>query len=92
MIFSQDVLLAIAEKCRELDNRGVEFRFRMVDNPMEISDAFSKFEMMLAEQEPAGHNREKILLDATGGTTPMRPGVALAALSRCATPASSIVY
>ncbi len=82
VMFSQDVLLAIAEKCRQLGDSGVEFRFRMVDDPMEISDAFSKFEMMLSELESAGHNREDILLDATGGTTPMRLGVALAAISR----------
>ena len=82
VIFSQDVLLAIAEKCRELGDRGVEFRFRMVDDPMEISDAFSKFELMLSELESAGHGREDILLDATGGTTPMRLGVSLAAISR----------
>ena len=82
VIFSQDVLLAIAKTCSELGDRGVEFRFRMVDDPMEISDAFSKFELMLSELESAGHSRENVLLDATGGTTPMRLGVALAAMTR----------
>jgi CRISPR-associated protein (TIGR02710 family) len=82
VIFSQDVLLAIAQKCSELGDRGVGFRFRVVDDPMEISDAFSKFELMLSELESAGHSRENVLLDATGGTTPMRLGVALAAISR----------
>jgi hypothetical protein len=43
VIFSQDVLLAMAAKCSELGGEGVEFRYRMVDDPMEISDAFAKF-------------------------------------------------
>jgi CRISPR-associated protein (TIGR02710 family) len=49
---------------------------------MEISDAFAKFELVLSELEELGYGREDILLDATGGTTPMRLGVALAAMTR----------
>jgi CRISPR-associated protein (TIGR02710 family) len=82
VIFSQDVLLAVAAKCSELRGEGVEFRYRMVDDPMEISDAFAKFELVLSELEELGYGREDILLDATGGTTPMRLGVALAAMTR----------
>jgi hypothetical protein len=59
VIFSQDVLLAIAEKCKELEDRNVVFRFKMVDDPMEISDTFSKFEPMLAELESAGLSSEE---------------------------------
>ena len=82
VIFSQDVLLAVAAKCSELGGEGVEFRYRMVDDPMEIGDAFAKFELMLSELEELGYGREEVLLDATGGTTPMRLGCALAAMTR----------
>ena len=82
VIFSQDVLLAVAAKCSELGGEGVEFRYRMVDDPMEIGDAFEKFELMLSELEELGYGREEVLLDATGGTTPMRLGCALAAMTR----------
>jgi len=82
VIFSQDVLLAVAAKCSEVGGEGVEFRYRMVDDPMEIGDAFAKFELMLSELEELGYGREEVLLDATGGTTPMRLGRALAAMTR----------
>jgi hypothetical protein len=48
---------------------------------VEIGDAFAKFELMLSELEDVGYGREEILLDATGGTTPMRLGCALAAMT-----------
>src|SRR5215211_6622640 len=54
----------------------------MVDDPMEISDAFRKFELALSDLEALGYKREEVLLDATGGTTPMRLGGALAAMTR----------
>src|SRR5215211_2533827 len=82
VIFSQDVLLAVAAKCSEVGGAGVEIRYRMVDDPMEIGDAFAKFELMLSELEELGYGREEVLLDATGGTTPMRLGRALAAMTR----------
>jgi CRISPR-associated protein (Cas_Cas02710) len=56
--------------------------YRMVDDPMEISDAFHKFELALSDLEALGYGRELVLLDATGGTTPMRLGTALAAMTR----------
>lgn len=80
VIFSQDVLLAVAQRCSELD--GVAFRYRMVDDPMEISDSFAKFELALSDLEELGYERSEVLLDATGGTTPMRLGAALAAMTR----------
>ncbi|MCA3748932.1 MAG: TIGR02710 family CRISPR-associated protein, partial [Rubrobacter sp.] len=46
------------------------------------SDAFDRFERLLSELEGEGYGREEILLDATGGTTPMRLGAALAAMTR----------
>jgi len=54
----------------------------MVDSPMEIGDAFGRFEHLLSELEELGYGREEVLLDATGGTTPMRLGAALAAMTR----------
>ena len=58
------------------------FLYRVVDSPMEIGDAFSSFEHLLSELEELGYGREEVLLDATGGTTPVRLGVALAAMTR----------
>ncbi len=82
VIVSQEILEAVTLKCSELRVRGVEFRYRMVDSPMEIGDAFGRFEHLLSELEELGFGREEILLDATGGTTPMRLGAALAAMTR----------
>ncbi len=82
LIFSQDVLLAVAAKCSELSGSGVSFRHRMVDQPMEIEDAFSKFALALSDLEEMGFSHEDVLLDVTGGTTPMRVGTALAAMTR----------
>ena len=82
VIVSQEILEAVTLKCSELRAEGVEFRYRMVDSPMEIGDAFSRFEHLLSELEGMGYGREEVLLDATGGTTPMRLGAALAAMTR----------
>src|SRR5918994_7418963 len=76
VIVSQEVL-----KGRELKDEA-RLLYRMVDDPMEISDAFHKFELALSDLETIGYGREKVLLDATGGTTPMRLGAALAAMTR----------
>src|SRR5215218_10273648 len=45
--------------------------YRMVDDPMALSDLAA-----------LGYGRAEIFLDATGGTTPMRLGAALAAMTR----------
>ena len=82
VIVSQEILEAVTLKCSELRAEGVEFRYRMVDSPMEIGDAFSRFEHLLSELEGMGYGRGEVLLDATGGTTPMRLGAALAAMTR----------
>jgi len=82
LIFSQDVLLAVVAKCTELSGSGVSFRHRMVDRPMEIEDAFDKFALALSDLEEMGFSHEEVLLDVTGGTTPMRVGTALAAMTR----------
>lgn len=81
VIVSQEILPAVVAKCSEFGDR-VRFLYRIVDSPMEISDAFGRFEHLLSELEDSGYSREEILLDATGGTTPMRLGVSLAAMTR----------
>ncbi len=81
VIVSQEILEAVVLKCSELKGRA-RFLYRVVDSPMEIGDAFGRFEHLLSEIEGMGYGREGVLLDATGGTTPMRLGVALAAITR----------
>jgi CRISPR-associated protein (TIGR02710 family) len=81
VIVSQEILEAVVLKCSELKGKA-RFLYRVVDSPMEIGDAFDRFEHLLAELEGMGYGRENVLLDATGGTTPMRLGVALAAITR----------
>ncbi len=81
LILSQEILIELAAKCRELEDTGVEFLFRIVDSPMEIGDAFNRFEHLLSELLNKGYGKDDVLLDVTGGTTPMRLGVALAAMT-----------
>ncbi len=81
VIASQEILEAVVLKCSELKGKA-RFLYRVVDSPMEIGDAFDRFEHLLSELEDLGYGRENVLLDATGGTTPMRLGVSLAAISR----------
>jgi CRISPR-associated protein (TIGR02710 family) len=81
VIVSQEILEAVVLKCSELKDEA-RFLYRVVDSPMEIGDSFSRFEHLLSELEGMGYGRAEILLDATGGTTPMRLGAALAAMTR----------
>ncbi len=81
VIVSQEILEAVVLKCSELKGKA-HFLYRVVDSPMEIGDAFDRFEHLLSELEAMGYGRENVLLDATGGTTPMRLGAALAAMTR----------
>jgi hypothetical protein len=81
VIVSQEVLEAVVLKGTELKGEA-RLLYRMVDDPMEISDAFHKFELALSDLEALGYGREGLLLDTTGGTTPMRLGAALAAMTR----------
>ncbi len=81
VIVSQEILEAVVLKCSELKGK-IQFLYRVVDSPMEIGDAFGRFEHLLSELEGMGYGREEVLLDATGGTTPMRLGAALAAMTR----------
>ena len=81
VILSQDILAPIVMKCAELESRAT-FRYRIVDSPMEIGDSFERFEHLLSELEDLGYTPEDVILDVTGGTTPMRFGAALAAMTR----------
>lgn len=81
VIVSQEVLEVVVLKGSELKSE-TRLLYRMVDDPMEISDAFQKFELALSDLEALGYGRDEVLLDATGGTTPMRLGAALAAMTR----------
>lgn len=81
VIVSQEILPAVVAKCSELGG-GVRFLYRIVDSPMEIGHSFERFEHLLSELEGLGYPRDEFLLDATGGTTPMRLGAALAAMMR----------
>ena len=81
LILSQDILPPVVLKCQELA-ADRKFLYRLVDSPMEIGDSFERFENLLAELESMGYAPEDVTLDVTGGTTPMRFGAALAAMSR----------
>ena len=80
LILSQDILPPVVMKVQELG--PTEFLYRIVDSPMEIGDSFERFEHLLSEIEAMGYAPEDVVLDVTGGTTPMRFGAALAAMSR----------
>ncbi len=85
IIASQNILKDVVLKCAELENRdgsNVGFEFQLVDSAMEIGDAFGRFVRLLDGFTAKGYEHADILLDATGGTTPMRLGAALAAMSR----------
>jgi CRISPR-associated protein (TIGR02710 family) len=81
VISSQDVMGAVGKKCEELGSRTI-FRFRLVDSPTEIHDSFERFEHLFSELEELGYTADEVVLDASGGTTPMRLGAALAANTR----------
>lgn len=81
LIVSQEILPAVVSKCSEFVGR-VRFLYRIVDSPMEIGDSFERFEHLLSELEGSGYSRGEVVLDATGGTTPMRLGAALGAMIR----------
>ena len=81
LILSQDILPPVVMKTQEL-GAGRKFLYRIVDSPMEIGNSFERFEHLLSELEGMGYVPEEVLLDVTGGTTPMRFGAALAAMSR----------
>ena len=80
LILSQDILPPVVTIAQELE--PTKFLYRIVDSVMEIGDSFERFEHLLSELEGMGYTPEDVILDVTGGTTPMRFGAALAAMSR----------
>jgi len=49
---------------------------------MQIGESFRRFDHTLAQFQRAGYSNSELLLDATGGTTPLRVGASLAAMMR----------
>ncbi len=80
VISSQEVLGEVVVRCQGLRERA-RFVYGIVDSPMEIEDAFGRFERLLSELETLGYVHENITLDVTGGTAPMKIGAALAAMT-----------
>lgn len=80
VISSQEVLGEVVVQCQSLKEHA-RFIYGIVDSPMEIEDAFERFERLLSELEEIGYVHENIALDVTGGTAPMKIGAALAAMT-----------
>jgi CRISPR-associated protein (TIGR02710 family) len=80
VVSSQDIFGEVAVECRKLGEKA-KFLYGIVDSPMEIRDSFGRFEYLFGELRKMGYSPEGIVLDATGGTTTMRLGAALAAIS-----------
>ncbi len=81
LISSQNIHAKIVQRAIELEGRA-RFLHGIVDSPMEIQHAFGRFEYLLELLEEEGYGQEDVVLDATGGTTPMRLGAVFAAMQR----------
>jgi hypothetical protein len=82
VVTSQESLEEIIVGCSTLRQRGVDFKYQPLDEAMEIAESFKRFDRVLAQFQRTGYSNRDILLDATGGTTPLRVGAALAAMMR----------
>jgi CRISPR-associated protein (TIGR02710 family) len=82
VVTSQESLEEIIVGCSGLRQTGVNFKYQPLDEAMEIAESFKRFDRVLAQFQRAGYSNREILLDATGGTTPLRVGAALAAMMR----------
>ena len=82
VVTSQESLEEIIVGCSGLRQRGVDFKYQPLDEAMEIAESFKRFDRVLAQFQRAGYSNREIFLDATGGTTPLRVGAALAAMMR----------
>ena len=82
VVTSQESLEEIIVGCSGLHQRGVDFKYQPLDEAMEIGESFRRFDRVLAQFQRTGYSNRDILLDATGGTTPLRVGAALAAMMR----------
>ena len=81
VIMSQNIAEKVIQSCASL-RHSAAFSYRFVDSPMEIGHSFERFEHLLGELEGLCYGVDEVILDATGGTTPMRLGAALAAITR----------
>ena len=81
LISSQNIHAKIVQRAIDLEGRA-RFLHGIVDSPMEIQHAFGRFEYLLELLEEEGYGQEDVVLDATGGTTPMRLGAVFAAMQR----------
>src|SRR5215208_3425612 len=82
VVTSQDSIDDMFVGCMQLRERGVEFKWHPMDDSMQIGEAFRRFDRVLAQFQRMGYGNRDVLLDATGGTTPLRVGACLAAMMR----------
>jgi hypothetical protein len=82
VVTSQESIDDVFVGCMPLRERGVEFKWHPMDDSMQIGESFRRFDRVLAQIQRAGYSNREILLDATGGTTPLRVGASLAAMMR----------
>src|SRR5215216_4865532 len=82
VVTSQDSIDDVFVGCMPLRERGVEFKWHPMDDSMQIGESFRRFDRVLAQFQRAGYSNRELLLDATGGTTPLRVGASLAAMMR----------
>src|SRR5215211_8811197 len=82
VVTSQESLEEIIVGCSGLRQRGEDFTYQPLDEAMQIGESFRRFDRVLAQFQRMGYSHNDILLDATGGTTPLRVGAALAAMMR----------
>jgi hypothetical protein len=80
VISSQDGVGAVGKKCETLGSHAM-FRYRLVDSPIEIHDTFERFEHLFSELEDLGYAADDVVLDASGGTTPMPTGTSRTSVS-----------
>lgn len=81
IICSQEVIGDIASAALEFSSETI-FMYGIVDSALEINSSFDRFSYLYETFLKQGYSTEEITLDATGGTTPMRLGAALGAMSR----------
>jgi hypothetical protein len=74
VVTSQESLEEIIVGCSRLREGGADFKYQALDEAMEIGESFKRFDRVLAQFQRAGYSNREILLDATGGTTPLRVG------------------
>jgi hypothetical protein len=82
VVTSQESIDDMFVGCMPFRERGVEFKWHPMDDSMQIGEAFRRFDRVRAQFQRSGYSNSEILLDAMGGTTPLRVGASLAAMMR----------